>query len=69
MVSSDVMQIMTTYGSCMEVEQGATKQSVTDPTTGQIVTKTFKYYEPFYNHFTNRHQVDDNICQFPWKQC
>jgi len=55
-----VMKIMTTYGSCREVEQGATKRSVTDPTTGQKVTKTFKYYEPFYNHFTYRHQVDDH---------
>ncbi len=67
-----VMKIMTTYGSCREVEQGATKQSVTDPTTGQKVTKTFKYYEPFYNHFTYQHQVDDhkNIrhCQFPWRR-
>ena len=62
-----VMKIMTTYGSCREVEQGATKRSMTDPTTGQKVTKTFNYYEAFYNHFTYRHQVDghNNICHSP----
>ena len=55
-----VMKIMTVYGSCRKVEQGATKRSVTDPTTGQKVTKLFKYHEPFNNHFKYRHQVHED---------
>ena len=53
-----VMKLMTTYGSEVEVDDGATQR--TEAENGLKVTKHFKYTETFYNHFKFRHQVDNH---------
>ncbi|KAI2496884.1 Transposase IS4 [Fragilaria crotonensis] len=53
-----VMKLMTTYGSCIEINDGWTQRSILE--NGRRVTKKFKYYEPFHNHLKFRHKVDDH---------
>lgn len=53
-----VVKLMTTYGSCIEINDGWTQRSILE--NGRRVTKKFKYYEPFYNHLKFRHKVDDH---------
>ena len=54
------MKLMSTYGAQIEVDGGTTQRSVSAENGQAKVTKTFKYMEPFYNHFKFRHQVDDH---------
>jgi Transposase IS4 len=53
------MKLMATYGARTEVDGGATQRSITT-WSGEKATVTFKYMEPFFNHFKYRHQVDDH---------
>ena len=53
------MKLMATYGARTEVDGGVTQRSITTR-SGEKATVTFKYMEPFFNHFKYRHQVDDH---------
>ena len=54
-----VMKLMATYGALQSVDEGATQRSVTRQ-SGIRENVSFKYTEPFFNHFKFRHQVDDH---------
>jgi hypothetical protein len=54
-----VMKLMATYGALRSVDEGATQRSVTRR-SGIRENVSFKYTEPFFNHFKFRHQVDDH---------
>ena len=54
-----VMKLMATYGALRPIDEGVTNRSVTRR-SGRVEKVTFKYMEPFYNHFKFRHQVDDH---------
>ena len=52
------MMLMPTFGALKEVDSGDTARTVM--VDGKPVRTTFKYHEPFYNHFKFCHQVDDH---------
>lgn len=54
-----VMKLMSTYGALKPIDDARTHRSVTDE-NGQRVNKSFRYTEPYVNHFKYRHQVDDH---------
>jgi hypothetical protein len=54
-----VMKLMATYGALRLVYEGATQQSVTHR-SGIQENVSFKYTEPFFNHFKLQHQVDNH---------
>ena len=54
------MKLMSTYEAQVEMDGGTTQRSVSAENGRAMVTKTFKYIEPFYNYFKCRHQVDDH---------
>ena len=53
------MMLMATYGSpTIEPEGSIARRSVLE--NGKMVYKTFRYKEPYYNHYRYRHAVDDH---------
>ena len=53
------MMLMSTYGFLNEDEEGATAHQWRSP-NGEVTSKQFIYWEPFFNHFHYRHAVDDH---------
>jgi hypothetical protein len=53
------MKLMSTYGAQVEMDGGSTQRSVSAENGRAKVKKTFKYIEPFYNHFKFWHQAYD----------
>ena len=54
-----VMKLMAMYGALKRGgDESVTRRSITK--NGQKVNVSFKYTEPFLNHFKYRHQVDDH---------
>jgi hypothetical protein len=51
-----VMQIMSTWQTLREMEKGSTARTI--KVNGQETRVTFKYREPFYNHYKYRYLVD-----------
>ncbi len=54
-----MMMLMSTYGSLNEMTKGDTAHTWTNP-AGESVTKRFKGWEPFFNHFKFRYGIDDH---------
>lgn len=57
---SYVMKIMSTYSGLNVVEHAKESKRVFKDSDGENRTVTFKYAEPFYNHYHYRHSVDDH---------
>lgn len=53
-----VMSLMSSYGTCEEIADGATQRDF--QVNGIAVRKKFYYPEIIYNHFHYRHAVDDH---------
>ena len=54
-----VMKLMSTYGS-LTPKEGHKEAQRTYKHQGTTVTTSFKYTEPYANHFLFRHAVDDH---------
>ena len=55
-----VMKIMSTYGGLIEKDGQRESRRTYTNLANEKVTTTFKYKEPFANHFYYRHAVDDH---------